>query len=217
MNGECFVMRKIMKSELIGITFLCNDMHSILSRLSLFLFACAAVSCSEEEATVPRPRGYYRIDLPPKAYRPYEGACPFRFEYPEYSRFDTSSGRGCEAVNIDFPRFRAKIHLTYKPVERNILDLLNDSRMLAYKHTLKASGISEFVVRQSEKKVYGMIYEIGGNAASSIQFHVTDSSRHFLRGSLYFFAEPNADSINPVLSFIRTDIEHLLKTFRWKE
>lgn len=206
-----------MKSGLTGITFLCNRMHSRITRLFLFLFACTLVSCNEEEAIIPRPRGYYRIDLPSKAYHSYEGTCPFRFEYPAYSRFDTLPGRGCQAVNIDFPRFRAKLHLTYKPVEGNLSGLLGDSRMLAYKHTLKASGIDEFLVYQPASKVYGMIYEIDGNAASSIQFHVTDSSRHFLRGSLYFFAEPNADSISPVLSFIRADIEHLLKTFRWKE
>jgi gliding motility-associated lipoprotein GldD len=72
------------------------------------------------------------------------------------------------------------------------------------------------MISNPEQHVYGMVYEIGGNAASSIQFHVTDSSQNFLRGALYFYAMPNADSLAPVISFVRSDIDHLLKTFKWK-
>jgi gliding motility-associated lipoprotein GldD len=108
------------------------------------------------------------------------------------------------------------VYLSYKDIQSNLNQLFEDSRNLAYKHAAKASQIEEYTVNIPEKKVYGIIYEIGGNAASSIQFHISDSASHFLRGSLYFYAAPNADSLEPVTSFIRSDIEHLIQTFQWK-
>jgi gliding motility-associated lipoprotein GldD len=108
------------------------------------------------------------------------------------------------------------VYLSYKDVQSNLNQLFEDSRNLAYKHAAKASQIEEYAVNIPEKKVYGIIYEIVGNAASSIQFHISDSTSHFLRGSLYFYAAPNADSLEPVTSFIRSDIEHLIQTLQWK-
>ena len=63
--------------------------------------------------------------------------------------------------------------------------------------------------------MYGLIFDIKGDAASEYQFHLTDSTSHFLRGSLYFNTAPNQDSIQPVLDFIKQDIAHLLETFEW--
>jgi gliding motility-associated lipoprotein GldD len=176
------------------------------------------LSCGEDEITMPLPRSYFRIDLPAKSYRPNTGSCPYSFEYPSYSMLimdTTHPGEICWA-NLDFPKLNAKIHLSYKAGKNNIAKYLEDSRNLAYKHAIKASQIDEFMISNPEQHVYGMVYEIGGNAASSIQFHVTDSSQNFLRGALYFYAMPNADSLAPVISFVRSDIDHLLKTFKWK-
>jgi gliding motility-associated lipoprotein GldD len=185
--------------------------------LSIFaLFSL--ISCGEDEITMPLPRSYFRIDLPAKSYRPYSGSCPYTFEYPAYSTLimdTTHPGEICWA-NLDFAKLHAKIHLSYKTGNANIKQYLEDSRNLAYKHAIKASQIDEFIISKPDQHVYGIVYEIGGNAASSIQFHVTDSSRHFLRGALYFYASPNADSLAPVISFVRSDIDHLLKTFKWK-
>ena len=61
-----------------------------------------------------------------------------------------------------------------------------------------------------------MLYAIEGNAASAAQFFVTDSVRHFVRGSLYFNNVPNADSVAPVNAFIINDIRHLMETLEWK-
>jgi gliding motility-associated lipoprotein GldD len=117
---------------------------------------------------------------------------------------------------LTFPNQHATVYLSYKDVQDDLNQLFEDSRKLAYKHAAKASQIEEYSVNIPEKKVYGIIYEIGGNAASSIQFHISDSASHFLRGSLYFYAAPNSDSLEPVTSFIRSDIEHLIQTFQWK-
>jgi len=90
------------------------------------------------------------------------------------------------------------------------------ARALAYKHTLKADAITEKVFIKPEQNVYGTVYEISGNAASSLQFFLTDSTNHYLRGALYFNAEPNKDSLAPLIDFVREDIIVLIESFEWK-
>ena len=166
----------------------------------------------------PKPAGYLRIDLPEKAYREYDSTCPFSFEYPVYGKIIVDTSRIAEPcwINIEFPRFGGKIHLSYKTVNKNLNTYIEDSRTLAYKHTVKADAITETLYSSDERKVYGLLYEIKGDAASNVQFWVTDSSRHFLRGSLYFNVQPNADSLAPVINFVRDDIIHLVETLKWK-
>jgi gliding motility-associated lipoprotein GldD len=181
--------------------------------LILVVFA----SCGSEENAIPRPRGYFRIDFPEKKYQPYTSDCPFTFEYPVYGNleFNTRQNQPCWP-NIVFPKFKGTIHISYLPIESNLPKLLEDSRTITYKHTVRANDISEILVNRPEAKVYGTIYEVTGNAASAIQFHLTDSANHFLRGSLYFNASPNADSLNPVVNFFRKDIDHLIGSLNWK-
>lgn len=175
-------------------------------------------SCGQSESGIPRPRGYFRIALPAKAYQSYESDCPFQFEYPVYARVVTDVRRNQPCwPNLEFGNLRATLHLSYKAIEADSLyAILEDSRALVYKHTARASDIREKLYSNPENKVYGTLYEINGNAASALQFHLTDSSRHFLRGSLYFNASPNADSIAPVLRFLRSDIDRLIETTHWK-
>jgi len=68
----------------------------------------------------------------------------------------------------------------------------------------------------SEKRVYGMFSEVGGNAATNSQFYLTDSTKHFLTGSMYFYAKPNFDSILPAASYIKEDIRRIMESFEWK-
>jgi gliding motility-associated lipoprotein GldD len=120
-------------------------------------------------------------------------------------------------VNIDFPQFNGKIHISYKPVNNNLTQYLEDARTFVLKHIPKADAIDDSLVYRPEDKVYGLVYYIDGmQAASSCQFFVTDSSTHFLRGALYFNVTPNNDSLAPVIGFIQEDIRHMIKTFKWK-
>ena len=170
------------------------------------------------ESKVPKPRGFFRIDLPAKNYRLYDTVCPFIFEYPSYGRISYDVGKISEPcwLNIEFPNFRSKIHISYKNINNNLESILKESYNLVYSHSIKADAITEQPWLNDEKKVYGILYDIKGNAASSLQFFLTDSSRHFLRGALYFSTQPNEDSLAPVIQFFRDDIVHLVETFRWK-
>lgn len=184
---------------------------------ALLVFCFTVISCTEE-TSIPRPRGYFRIDLPEKEYKTYSGDCPFSFEIPNYSQINPGSAGKAQPcwLNLDFQKQKATLHLSYKEVEDDIGTLIEDARTMAYKHAVKANGIEERAFENVDDKVYGLLYNINGNAASSVQFFVTDSTSHFIRGSLYFYASPNADSIAPVLNFIREDVVNLINTLKWQ-
>ena len=183
----------------------------------------------------PRPKGYFRIDLPKKTYIKFDKDYPYSFEYPTYAKVLPDTEKLAEPywINIYFPRYKGTIHISYKSVishqssvfsknkenNKNMLNkYLEDSRMFAMKHITKANGIDEKVIDDKKNKVYGLVYNItGSGAASTYQFYLTDSTSHFLRGALYFYFKPNNDSIAPIIDFIKEDIDHMIKTFRWKE
>ncbi len=173
--------------------------------------------CKEE--TSPRPRGYFRIDTPEKAYRSYTTSeCPFTFRYPQYSSIEkvaSHSDKPCW-FNLTTQELNATIHVSYTPIEDNLADLIEDSRTLAYKHAIKAEAIQERKFINPEEKVYALKYELSGNTASSVQFFITDSTEHFLRGALYFRAKANKDSLAPLVQFFDTDIDTLIESFKWR-
>ena len=183
--------------------------------LSLALFLLAG-SC--KESYTPKPEGYLKITFPEKAYQLYGGQEYYQFEIPAYARVEIDSGPRSEKgwINVDIPQLNGKIHLSYKPVDDQLNALITDCRELVYKHTVKAHGIEETPFIQREQKRFGMIYDLKGDVASAVQFFITDSTDHFLRGSLYFNCRPNRDSLNPVIEFIREDIVHLIETTQWK-
>jgi gliding motility-associated lipoprotein GldD len=173
--------------------------------------------CREEYT--PKPRGYFRIDFPEKKYVRFDTTFPYTFEYPAYAKVIPDDRPTSEPywINVDFPQFNGRIHISFKPVHDNLPQYLEDARTFVVKHIPKADAIEDSLIYRPEDKVYGLVYYIDGmQAASSCQFFVTDSSSKFLRGALYFNVSPNNDSLAPVISFIRDDIRHMLKTFRWK-
>jgi len=172
-----------------------------------------------EQNYIPKPRGYFRIDLPEKQYIRFDSTHPYSFEYPAYARVIPDNRPSSEPfwMNLDFPGFKGTIHISYKKVDGNLVEYLEDARTFVVKHIPKADAINDSLIYRPEDRVYGLIYYIGGaGAASPCQFFVTDSSSRFLRGALYFNVPPNNDSLAPVIDFIREDIRHMLKTFKWK-
>lgn len=191
--------------------------YLLILSVSLFFTAC------EEESFTPKPKAYFRIDLPEKVYQSFQPSdCPYSFEYPLYAKvnrdtsfFDGKTEDPCW-LNISFEGLGGIIHISYKPItkEQTLFKLSEDAHKLAFKHTVKADFIDEQYI-QTKNGVKGMLYDVGGNAASNVQFFVTDSTQHYLRGALYFSAAPNADSLEPVVKFVRQDMLHLLETFKW--
>lgn len=184
----------------------------------LIVICAIAASCSQDP--FPKPRGYFRIDLPEKEHTTYRSDCPFEMEVPRYGRIEQNRGeRGGDSCwfNFVYPALRAKIHFTYLPIRGNSDALVRDAYTFAARHEMKATAIRRTLIEDPKRDVFGVIYDIEGEAASQVQFFLMDSVRHFVRGALYFSSKPNADSLAPVLSYIRKDIVHMAQTIQWEK
>lgn len=187
---------------------------AVLSGLLIFLIS----SC--EPNYTPLPRTYFRIDLPEKEYQVFDSIYPYRFVYPTYGDFipDTHSNAEPWWANISFPAFNATLHMSYKSIDddNSLNTYIEDGRNFVNRHIPKASGFQEKLFANEEKDVYGILFEIRGReAASPLQFFVTDSTKHFLRGSLYFNTAPNNDSLAPVIDFLHDDIQVMIESLEW--
>lgn len=191
-------------------------------RFVLLTVLIGLIACNSDYTI--KPRGYYKIALPVKSYQVFDKpGFPYSFEYPGYgvivqdTSFFEQQPENPYWINIDFPQFNSRIYLSYKDVRRNKFDsLVNDAYTMSYKqHTYKASAI-EPQPFTTPSGVEGVYFTLKGNTATSNQFFVTDTVRHFLRGALYFDATPNEDSLQPVNDFLKKDLQHLINTIRWK-
>ncbi len=176
--------------------------------------------CGDESASVPRPRGYFRINLPLANYdTSYLNGTDFTFLQNKNADFYFKSPDAKEKsyTILEYKKLKATFYLSYFSInDTNLAIMIDDCHALAYNHTGKADDIESVLVSEKLNKVHGLIYEFKGNAATPLQFYITDSTKHFLRGSLYFYARPNFDSIKPVLDYIRTDLDTMLSTLHWK-
>ena len=176
-----------------------------------FTFLFLVFGCKND--VLPKPASYLRLDYPEAEYIGYKSKCPFDFEMN--SKAIIKEDKDC-GFSITYPKMKATIYLTYKPVNNNMKILLRDAQKLTYEHVIKADDILEQPYINPGKKVYGMFYQVDGNAATNSQFYATDSVKHFVTGSVYFYAKPNFDSIMPAASYIKNDMQRLMETLKWK-
>lgn len=187
--------------------------RTFISILSLFMLGCG-------DDPLPKPKGYLRLEYPSAVYKKVVTPLPFTFQKNKLAEpvSEVKSLGATKGIDVKYPGLKATIYLTYKTVNSDNLDsLLRDAQNLTQKHTMKADEISQNEFLNNENKVYGMLYEVGGDAASQSQFYVTDSINHFLSGSLYFYAKPNYDSIYPASEYLKKDIKRIMETIKWKE
>ena len=186
----------------------------------LFCLALAISSCANSSDYSPKPRGYFRIEYPKKNYQSFKENSHYSFDYPVYAKMyaDSADDQRPNWYNLTFPQFNAQLHISYYEFnsKEEFNKLVEDARKLAFKHTVKATGIDEGRINIPEKKVFGIYYTITGNTASSTQFILTDSTKNFLRAALYFNEKPQEDSIQPIIDFIKVDIDRMIKTFKWQ-
>ncbi len=191
----------------------------MIKALAVLFAATALFSACDNSPDTPKPRGYFRIDLPEKNYVLLDSSFPYRFEYPVYASLSPDLHAPGEKywLNINFLPFKATLHLSYKKVDGDLMTYLEDAHTLVTKHMPKADAIYDSLIVDRQRNVFGLAYKIeGSGAASPYQFFLTDSASHFLRGALYFNVIPNNDSLKPVIDFIQKDIEHLIGTLQWK-
>ena len=182
-------------------------MRKICILLGIILLA----SCTKE--TLPKPKAYLSLEYEKMGYTKLSLERPYSFEVLENALLKDEPRNW---LKIQYPTLKASLDVTYRTVENNLRELLMESEKLVFKHTVKAEQIVSDDYVNAEKRVFGTLYEITGNAASQIQFHITDSTHHFIKGALYFKTKPNYDSVLPAVDFIKKDILHLMETLEWK-
>ncbi|MGB0375837.1 MAG: gliding motility lipoprotein GldD [Flavobacteriaceae bacterium] len=183
------------------------------NRLILFFIALLLWNC--EQQTLPKPKAYLSLDFEVANYQPIESnQLPIQFDLNDSKAQIKKTPAG---LNLVYPDLKATVYLSYKPVQNNIKLLLTDAYTLPSKHLSKAEEIPEQVFVNPDARVYGTLFSIVGNAASQLQFFLTDSTDHFLVGSLYFYSRPNYDSLYPAAQYVQRDVERLMESLRWKE
>ncbi|WP_417876496.1 gliding motility lipoprotein GldD [Winogradskyella sediminis] len=188
-----------------------------MKKLVLPLLSLLMLGCGDD--TLPKPKGYLRLEYPNAVYEKAIVPLPFSFDKNKLADpiKTVKSSANTNGIDIKYSSLKATIYLTYKAVKNDNIDsLLRDAQNLTQKHTIKADEISQKEFLRPNDNVFGMLYEIGGNAASQSQFYVTDSTKHFLSGSLYFYAKPNYDSIYPASEYLKKDIKRIMESVQWK-
>ena len=179
--------------------------------LSLLALTFNITSCKDE--ALPKPKAYLALEYPEAAYQKFDNASNYQFNYNSLGKI---TNKGNNSFHIEYPRLKATVFLNYRPVQNNIDILLRDAQKLTYEHVVKADNITEQPFINNKERKFGMFYEVGGNAASQSQFYVTDSTKNFLMGSIYFYAKPNFDSVLPAAQYIKNDLRILMESLKWK-
>ena len=187
------------------------------------VFIMVSLSACEKPVYTPKPIAYPRIQFPDKGnFETYESDCPFSFEYPNYAEIVQQKNTFTNKVdpcwfNVSFKEFNATIYMSYKEIGSNISleKVLEDAHKLTYAHSKKADYIDEVLIK-NKQGVKGQLSEVGGDVATNVQFYLSDLETHYIRGSLYFRASPNIDSVQPIVDFIKADMMHVFETFEWK-
>ncbi|WP_298878431.1 gliding motility lipoprotein GldD [uncultured Polaribacter sp.] len=183
-----------------------------MRNILLLIFILFFISCKED--VLPKPKAYLGLNYPEKTYKKLNLDRPYSFNILENTTIIDENNNW---LKIKYPNLKASIDITYRPIKNNLNELLTEAEKLVFKHTVKAEEIIPKDFVNPQKRVFGSMYEITGNAASQIQFHITDSTKNFIKGSLYFYIKPNYDSVLPAVDYIKKDILHLVETLEWKE
>ncbi len=185
-----------------------------MKKILTILFAFILLIACHREEYYPKPKAFLRLEYPPHRYEKFSPSLlPFSFDKSYLAKWENKSDT---AFNLYYPGMKARIYMTYAPVENNLKKLLLDADKLSYKHAIKATGFPAKDFVKPGKHVYGRLTMVTGNAASPLQFYLTDSTHHFVTGSLYFRAVPNYDSIRPPLEYLKQDVIRLMESWEWK-
>jgi gliding motility-associated lipoprotein GldD len=186
--------------------------------IGMFIILCIILTGCEREY-LPKPLGYNRLELPEPAYRNLPDTLPYSFEYSKHATLlrDTSVISERYWVEIYYPEIKSNIHITYKPLRGSnklLKEFMDDAYTLTAKHQIKAYAINEVITVTPSGKT-AVIAELEGEVPSQFQFTITDSTRNFLRGALYFNTKVQNDSLAPAIEYMKRDMMHIINTLEW--
>ncbi len=185
----------------------------MVNRCLVIIIICGFLTVGCQDNVLPKPNAMLRLEYPEVSSKELSTE-DFLFEYNEMAQVQS---KGNSSLTLDYPTLKGSIYITHKSIDGDLNKLLSDAQKFSYEHVVKADNIIEQPFINEDHKVYGMFYEVKGDAASQSQFYVTDSTKHFVTGSLYFYAKPNYDSILPAAVYLQKDIRRIMETLRWQE
>lgn len=182
--------------------------------ISLFFSSCT----QEKQNETPKPKGYYRIELPEHQYQHWDSILPFRFYYSQYATFQFKQQENKDYwIVIHYTPFHADLNITYATLHKDLRERIVEEEKMVSFHYKVADDVEFSIISDPPSRIFGQIYDIKGTkVATPISFWLTDSTNHFVRGSLYFNNPPNNDSLQPVIAYIREDILEMIQRFEWK-
>ena len=194
-------------------------------RLVVILIGMMAfLACRQEAARIPRPRAYPRVHYPVRQIQSFSlDQCPMTFQYPDYmtvirrDRFSDDDTMHPCWFDLDAGVFGATLHCSYSDIsgEQTFDALVSDAFRIADKINQRANYMDEVRVA-NEHGVSGLLMEFSGSAASPLHFFLTDSTAHFLKASLYFQSKYQADSLAPVMAYLRQDLALIINTMTFE-
>mgnify|MGYP003309021949 FL=1 len=189
-----------------------------MNKYTIILLGCIAILAGCGNKAQPKPYGYFRIAIPDTAYSYFDKkGYPYSFRLSNNAHIEEQKidGEMCW-VDIHYPMLNATIHCSYKRVHNNLRTLSRDAQEFLYSHSTVASAIPAQEYANSDRHVYGLYCELYGNAATPIQFYLTDSVEHFFRGSVYCNTIPNQDSLAPIHEYLRQDARMIMESIIWR-
>ena len=193
-----------------------NLMNKLL--ITLTLLTSILSSCGSDEIPIPKPPTYLDINLPEHSYINYAPACPYSFDIPKIFKIKQVS-YGKESTchrDIELGPLNGTLHFSYIDMTKPLAEYVNFSINKVDDHKIKATAIEDENIIRVNDKVYGTFFELQGDVASPFQFYLTDSTKRFVSGVIYFNARPNYDSMKPTLDYLKVDLKRFLHTFKWK-
>jgi len=186
-----------------------------MKKCVLVVMVLMLMSCGEEDAT-PKPQAFLSLNYPEAQYKATQFNCSYNFEMNSLAKVKASRNNIPCWIDLEYKELNGTIFITYQEINSNLDSLLADAQKLPLQHTIKADAIEGDVYTNEIQDVYGMFYEVSGDAASQAQFYLTDSVNHFVTASAYFRTKPNYDSIIPAADYLKKDMKHMIETFRWE-
>ena len=178
-----------------------------------FILFALIFSCNSKPI-IPKPKSMLNLKFTNPSYIIKKSKCPYSIKINKSSNF--VSQNKCND-RIIYSNLKGTIYLSYRRINNNFDSLISDAYNMPLKHIGKAFGIPEKVFINRRNKTYGSLFQIVGDAASQVQFFLTDSLNHFIFGALYFYKKPNYDSVMPAVNYIGNDISKLMESLKWTE
>lgn len=185
-------------------------------KILVLLFFSIVILFGCKENPYPKPHGYPRLNLPKVGYENWNGNCGISFKKPNGATIENTETDSC-FFNLSYNSLNAKVYCSYMPVNNQLKEIIDQEYKLREKHNQFSTSVKEKVYHDPTRNVHALLFHISGTqAATPLQFFITDSTNHFFRGTLYFNTSPNNDSMATAIEFIRNDIDTLVESFEWK-